>query len=226
MRRKFIFSLGEFYHIYNRGTDKRIIFDDAHDYNRFILLLHLCNGEKALNLSQLFKKGRSFFDLTNEDMGEKLVDIGAYCLMPNHFHILIKEKKEDGISIFMKKLTTAYSMYFNSKKQRIGSLFSGRFKAEHVVSDNHLKYLFSYIHLNPVKMFDPKWKEDGIKDFEGAKKYLGDYKYSSYGIYAYEDKDFILTRSVFPEYFSSFVDFQSYLDQWLNFQKKDGPFSE
>ena len=84
--------------------------------------------------------------------------------MPNHFHILVKEKIENGISKFMGKLTTGYSMYFNKRYDRTGSLFQGVFKSVHADSDEYLKYLFAYIHLNPIKLINPEWKENGIKD--------------------------------------------------------------
>lgn len=220
MRRKFDFSIGEFYHIYNRGTDKRTIFTDRNDYNRFIVLLHLCNSSEKVDISNLVREGQSFTDLINIDVGERLVDIGAYCLMPNHFHLLIREKQRDGISLFMKKLLTAYSMYFNKKHKRTGSLFEGPFRGTHVDSDVYLKYLFAYIHLNPVKLINPNWKEDGIQDREAAQKYLDSYEYSSYLEYSTEGKRKearILSKSAFPEYFSNAHDFDNYINDWLSF---------
>ncbi|MEK7129078.1 MAG: transposase [Patescibacteria group bacterium] len=167
MNRKFKFSIGEFYHIYNRGNEKRIIFKDDHDRKRFTDLLFLCNTKKSIVVREIPT------GLTYEfDRGETIVDIGAYCLMPNHFHLLLREKTENGISLFMKKLATSYSMYFNKRHQRTGGLFEGKFKATHVDSDTYLKYLFSYIHLNPVKIIDPHWKENGINDKDMAEKYL------------------------------------------------------
>ena len=93
MLRKVPFIGGEHYHIYNRGTDKRIIFNDDHDYRRFMMLLYLCNSTNPVNISDELKKGRSFFELMEIDRGENLVNIGSYCLMPNHFHILLSQKQ-------------------------------------------------------------------------------------------------------------------------------------
>jgi len=102
---------------------------------------------------------------------------------------MIKEVSEKGISLFMHKLLTAYSMYFNIKRQRTGALFQGRYKARHIDNDNYLKYLFAYIHLNPIKIIQRNWKEKGIENLNGAKKFLRGYKYSSYheniGIFHY-----------------------------------------
>lgn len=221
MRRKFIFSIDEYYHVYNRGTDKRLIFLNAEDYNRFVLILHLCNSKGSVDVSNLIREGLSFPDLMDIEVGERLVDIGAYCLMPNHFHLLLREKQENGISLFMKKLLTAYSMYFNIKHKRKGGLFEGPFLARHADTDEYLKYLISYIHLNPIKIFDPRWKEEGIADRLGAKKYLGGYKYSSYldylGVKRKEEK--ILNRDSFPEYFEKFKEFENFIEDWLFYKE-------
>lgn len=222
MRRKFIFSIDEYYHIYNRGTDKRLIFLGLEDYNRFVLILHLCNSVKPVDISKLIREGLSFPELIDIDIKERLIDIGAYCLMPNHFHLLVREKQKNGISLFMKKLLTAYSMYFNIKRKRKGCLFEGPFLAKHADTDEYLKYLLSYIHLNPVKLFDPKWKEEGIVDKLGAKRYLAGYKHSSYldflDVKRKEGK--ILGKDRFPEYFKNFREFENFIEEWLSFKEE------
>jgi len=222
MRRKFIFSIGEYYHVYNRGTEKRIIFTSLNDYHRFIALLHLCNSSDPVHIGNILQnnQGQSLISLVNVEVSDRLVDIGAYCLMNNHFHLLLREKQENGISLFMKKLLTAYSMYFNKKYERNGALFEGKFKATHVDNDNYLKYLFSYIHLNPVKIIDPAWKENGIKDHGAAKIYLAGYTHSSYLDYmeASRPEGAILNKSAFPEYFGNFKEFEQFVDEWLSFK--------
>ena len=222
MRRKINLSVGEYYHIYNRGTDKREIFMAQHDYARFLALLYVCNSVNIVNIANHLRKGRSFSELFDTKRDGTLVDIGAYCLMPNHFHLLIREKQEGGITLFMKKLLTAYSMYFNQKNARTGALFEGRFKSKHVDSDEYLKYLFSYIHLNPVKIIDPDWKENGIKDREKAKEYLEKYQYSSYHEYMgmTRQESGIVRMNAFPEYFIKPQDFIGFLDDWLFFKDK------
>ena len=131
------FAPNEYYHIYNRGTEKRKIFTTEADYLRFISLLYLCNTPESLHRSDYSQA--SLDQLLSLKRGKTLVAIGAYCLMPNHFHILMHEHTESGISTFMQKLITAYTMYFNRKYDRSGALFQGRFKAERVKQDNHLK---------------------------------------------------------------------------------------
>jgi putative transposase len=143
--------------------------------------------------------------------------------MPNHFHILVKEIKEGGVTKFMGKLTTGYSMYFNKTHKRVGPLFQGRFKAEHVDRDEYLKYLYAYIHLNPVKLIDPKWKENGIADKAGAKAYLDGYRYSSYPDYAgvSREEKAILSPREFPEYFEKPHDMEEFISDWLSYGDED-----
>lgn len=215
MYRKFDFAINEFYHLFSRGNDKRNIFFDDKDKNRFIRLLFLCNSSKSLVFKTI--QGRSLDEINR---GNTLIDIGAYCLMPNHFHLLIYENKENGISLFMKKLLTAYSMYFNVKHKRSGSLFEGRFKAEYVDKDEYLEYLFAYIHLNPLKLIQPKWREDGIADVDKAKQYLKEYKYSSYPDYIGEQREesVILNKEAFPEYFENVKEFDDFITDMMKFE--------
>ncbi len=217
MTRNISFAVEEYYHLYNRGTDKRIIFQDEHDYKRFIVLLYVCNGTSAIDLREHFDEGRTFVDLFNFNRGKRIVDIGAYCLMPNHFHLLVREIQEGGISMFMKKIGTAYSMYFNGRNNRSGALFEGKFKAKHADTDEYLKYLFSYIHLNPVKLIDSHWKENGLIDLEKTKEYLNNYPYSSYHDFfrKIRPEKIILNTKEFPEYFEIRNDFEECLKDWL-----------
>jgi putative transposase len=218
MGRKFSFAIDEYYHIYNRGTDKRTVFLDEEDWQRFSALLYLCNSDRNIVFRDI-PIGLAY----GYERGETLVDIGAYCLMPNHFHILVREKVQSGISLFMQKFSTAYSMYFNIKYERTGGLFEGPFRAKHADSDNYLKYLFSYIHLNPVKIINPEWKENGITDRKKAKQYLADYSYSSYLDYMGTEREGnkILNKEVFPQYFENFKEFEQFIDEWIVF--KDSP---
>lgn len=217
MERKFNLSIGEFYHIFNRGNNKSSIFLNDSDKKRFIKLLYLCNSSVPVVFKTI--QGQP---LDKIKRGETLVDIGTYCLMPNHFHLLLKEKKEGGISRFLEKMLTGYSMYFNKKYGRTGPLFEGRFKAQHADTDEYLKYLFAYIHLNPVKMIDPEWKENGITDCAKVKEYLEEYDFSSYLDYVSDqnrEEELILNKSEFPEYFNSFKEFDEFINEWLNYPR-------
>lgn len=202
------FTTGDYYHLYNRGTDKRIIFQDSHDYKRFLALLHLCNNSEAVDIRNHFHKGRSFVDLFKTERIETLVDIGAYCLMPNHFHILVYEKQDGGVSVFMKKLCTAYSMYFNKRHERTGGLFEGRFKAKHIDNEPYFNWLFSYIHLNPVKIINSNWKDARDFNSEEIKSFLSSYSYSSYSDYFVEQRpeSVVLNKDAFPAHFKQLND--------------------
>ncbi len=216
MTRSFAFAPGEFYHVYNRGTEKRDIFSSRVDYDRFLVLLYLCNQTDVVHL-QL--QGRTLKELSGERAGEPLVAIATYCLMPNHFHLLVHELQDGGLSKFMQKLMTGYTMYFNKKNDRSGSLFQGKFKATHVADDRYLRYLVSYIHLNPVKLIEPKWKESGITDRTAAERYLAQYGPSSYRDYLDETRpeNVILSTDVLPAYFDSGMEFKELVTEWLTY---------
>lgn len=216
MQRSFSFAPGEFYHLYNRGTEKRRIFLTHADYARFLALLYLANQETPTVLKI---QGQTLEELTEERSGTPLVEIAAYCLMPNHFHLLVRGIEEGDVGKFMQKLTTGYTMYFNKKNERTGTLFQGRYRATHVADDRYLRYLISYIHLNPVKLIEPQWKETGINDRVRAEQYLERYPASSYRDYLGEKRieGMILTREALPEYFSSGTDFKTFVTEWLTY---------
>ncbi|MBI3634515.1 MAG: transposase [Candidatus Yonathbacteria bacterium] len=214
MERKFKFTVDEFYHGYSRGNNKSVIFLSDADRKRFQKLLYVCNSASPVVFRDI-----QGMPLDKIKKGEALVDIGAYCLMPNHFHLLLRERIDGGISKFLEKLLTAYSMYFNKKYERTGKLFEGRFQATHVDTDEYLKYLFAYIHLNPVKIIDPKWKEDGIQNRMVAKEYLGKYVHSSYQDYfgSARQEGKILEKPAFPEYFAKSQDFEEFINEWIDY---------
>ncbi len=214
--RKVNFVEGEFYHIYNRGNSKQKIFHDKQDYLRFISLLYISNTEERFNLYDLNRD--SNFDIYEIDRKNLVVNIGAYTLMPNHFHILITQPKNGNISKFMQKLSTAYSMYYNKKYERTGGLFEGKFKSQHLDKDNYLKYIFSYIHLNSIKLIQKDWKEKGIKNIKEALTYLKTYEYSSYLDFLGEKRiqNKILNLELFPKYFPNKTSFNKEIFEWLS----------
>lgn len=149
-RPKNFFAPKEWYHCYSRGIDKRTVFEDTSDYQRFISLLYLANSCLILHRSNLGNLNtRELLTIPRE---ETLTSIGAYTLMPNHFHLLLYEKDANGISTFMQKLGTAYTMYFNIKKERSGGLFTKPFRARHVSNDRYFQHIVDYIHLNHIDM--------------------------------------------------------------------------
>lgn len=189
------FSSGEYYHLYNRGNSKQTIFLDTQDYTYFLRLLFVANSKKP------FPKLRRLAHPYSYERGGELLDIGAYCLMPNHFHLLVKMGDDKSVSTFMQRVGTSYSMYFNKKYKRTGGLFEGKYKATHVAEDIYFQYLFAYIHLNPAKLMDSEWKEK-MKVSPGALyEYVENYSYSSYQDYLFlgvRPQSVILNKEAFP----------------------------
>jgi|SRR3989344_4819479 len=218
MERYVNFAPGGYYHIYNRGVEKRDIFKEKSHYERFMKLLYVANGSKPYIFREIEQLSPQKIE-----RGKPLVAIGAYVLMPNHFHILIKEVVDGGISTFMSKLGTGYSLYFNKKEHRVGPLFQSNFKARHARRDEYLKYLFAYIHLNPLKLMQPLWKEEGIADSGKAKQHLDSYKYSSYPEFVgvKRDEAAILDRAEFPGYFRGTLEFRDLLDEWIRIREEE-----
>ncbi|MCX6713643.1 MAG: transposase, partial [Candidatus Vogelbacteria bacterium] len=175
------------YHIYNRGVNKQPVFLNDHDRFRSLLLLYLTNNKNEVHISNY--RGFSLQDYFTIEKGEPLVEIIAYCLMPNHFHLILKEIEDGGISKFMLKLLTGYGMYFNKKNDRTGPVFEGCFKAKHIAEDSHLEYLLAYVHLNPVKIKDEEsWSGKKITNLSKAKDFLESYRFSSYPAFLGQDR--------------------------------------
>lgn len=137
------FETGEHYHIYNRGVDKRHIISDYYDANRFLKSLEYFNSTQPIgSLYQL-----SFEEKPKQPHG-KLVEIVAFCLNPNHYHLILRQLVDNGISEFMKRMNGGYTLYFNYRTKRSGALFQGKFKAKYVGSDDYLLRLSAYVNLN------------------------------------------------------------------------------
>ncbi|HLP86303.1 MAG TPA: transposase [Candidatus Paceibacterota bacterium] len=220
MLRKDPFITGQYYHIYNRGVDKRLIFGSPKDYQRFIMLLYLANSNESFRLDDIIiKQNKVFREIFEINRDENIVSIGAWCLMPNHFHIIIKQDVDGGITRFMRKLSTGYSMYFNKKNERQGALFCGPFKSKLVgMDDNYMRQLFAYINLNPIKLSFPEWENNKSNlNQREFKEFLDSYKYSSYQdlVKIEREENKILNLENFPEYFKEQNSFQSFIDNYL-----------
>ena len=214
MYRKTPFVENEHYHIYSRGVEKRKIFLNTKDYNRFVALLYIMNQNASFRMDNFLRENKN--DLKNifkEKREKTLVSILGYCLMPNHFHLILHENTEGGISKFMAKLLTAYSMYFNTKYQRSGPLFTRPFRSEHIKNESQYMYIFSYVHLNPISIFDKKWKEEGIKNKKEAEDFLEKYQLSSYQDFLNKNRpeSVIIDFSLIPKYIKDEkLDFKTY----------------
>jgi putative transposase len=151
MSSNFSFTTGEYYHIYNRGVDKRDIFLDDSDYFRFLKSLKEFNQLEpvvSLYINDRIKPNVGVRPLQNEN--DELVEIIAFNLIPNHYHLILKQLKDGGISEFMKRIGGGYTSYFNYKNERSGALFQGKFKAVHVTSNEKLLFLSAYVNGNHI----------------------------------------------------------------------------
>ncbi|OGI65886.1 hypothetical protein A3A95_00695 [Candidatus Nomurabacteria bacterium RIFCSPLOWO2_01_FULL_39_18] len=141
--RKTSFVKGEYYHIYNRGVDKRDIFLDKADLHRFLQSMDEFNVKDPI--------GSLYENSFVKELGgktSKLVKFIAYCLNPNHYHFILTPLLEKGVEKFMQRLGTGYTMYFNEKNKRSGSLFQGKFKSKHIGSNEYLFQASAYVNLN------------------------------------------------------------------------------
>jgi len=215
-RRKIQFSEYHFYHIYNRGVDKRKIFLDDFDYIRFLESLRDFNDVEVTGGIYLKKFARKKFGRVAPKKPKRpLVRILCYCLMPNHFHLLLEQLEEDGITEFIRRLSSGYANYFNLKYERSGRLFEGPFQAILVEQDKQLTHILRYIHLNPLDLFDSNWRENGVKDSEQAERFLENYRWSSHLAYLWERQSEIIDKGIFNELFKEKKEYQNFLRDWV-----------
>ena len=167
----------EFYHVLNRGVDKRTIVLDDKDRARFLHDLFVFNDqEPVLHYRQPNRR--------DERRSRKtLVQIHAFCLMRNHYHLLLSSRVDDGISLFMKKLNMGYAKYFNERHGRTGALWQGKYKKILIERDAHFMYIPYYIHLNPLDFGYPEWREGKVRNAAKALAFLESYCWSSHRDY-------------------------------------------
>src|SRR3989344_1185475 len=172
-----------YYHIYNRGVEKRTIFQDREDYTKFLyfLKIYLSPPDDVYNEFPLL---RSY--ILSNNLSEQL-DLLAFCLMPNHFHLLVRQKSKNAVTKLMRQVMTGYSTYFNRRHERVGSLFQSMFKAAPVEGDEYLLHLSRYIHLNPIAR--------GIS--------LDEFEWSSYLYYLGKREAQWLNTQIISEYFNN-----------------------
>ncbi|MBI2042414.1 MAG: transposase [Candidatus Nealsonbacteria bacterium] len=213
------FANGEFYHIYNRGVEKRNIFQQISDYFRFISCLYELNDKKLIKMRDRFdERQKSKYTGSTGVSREPLLEIVVFCLMPNHYHLIVRQLADGGISLFMKKLSNGYTGYFNEKYHRkgIGSLFQGRFKAVHVKNNRQLMALVCYIFTNPVELMEKNWKERGVKDFKKTIKFLKSYRWSSYLDYiGIPNFSSVTKRNFVTEFFGGPDKIQKAVEDWI-----------
>jgi len=208
----------QIYHIYNRGVEKRDVFLEDNDYLRFIHDLYEFNDKMSaenIYYRKLYEVGPH--KIRKERTERKLlIEIMAFCLMPNHFHLLVRQKCDNGISKFIQKLSTGYSMYFNQKYDRVGPLFQGKFKAVLVNEESHFIHLPFYIHLNPLDLIAPEWRDREIKNYQKTLEFLDSYRWSSYLDYIGK-KNFpsVTQRDFLFSFFDGKEGYKNQMENWL-----------
>lgn len=158
---------GEFYHIYNRGMQKQPVFITDADKLRFLFLILVLQGKNSIsNVGRELKANTEqnqmlpiSDDLVRAVLLNRTVELVSFCLMPNHFHMIVHEVEEGGISKYMQRVQNAYTKYFNTKYEKSGHLFQGAYKSKHIDDDIYLMHLSAYIHKNPNELVSSRWIE-------------------------------------------------------------------
>ena len=216
--RKTQFVNGEIYHLVIRRMGEELLFKNIDDHYRGVFSIYEFDNAKEVKIrerrraraklkkqikevTEEFQKIKAQINTgpTSADSRDKLVEVLAFCIMPNHLHLLLRQLKDNGITQFMQKLGTGYGGYFNRKYVRQGHVFLKQFTAVHIKTDDQLKTVFVYIHTNPISLVEPNWKEEGISNPKKVIKFLENYKWSSYPDYigkknfpSVTDREFLL----------------------------------
>lgn len=205
---------GQIYHIFNRSVARQPIFlSDTYYQRAYQVLSYYNNLNPPIRFSHFSRlplslKNEILQDLNKEN--QKLVEILAYCFMPNHVHFLIKEISENGITTFMRKFQNSYAKYFNTRNKRSGSLFQSMFKAVRIQTSEQLIHVARYIHLNPVTAFI-------LKDIEE----LSNYPWSSYTVYVgKQPSDVINNTNEILSFFASKDEFIKFTEDQIDYQRQ------
>lgn len=188
------FAVGEFYHIYNRGVEKRNIFSDTRDKDRFLRSMIEFNTKDPVGSLWLLSLQKSALKRTPRS---ELVDIVCYCLNPNHFHFILREKMEGGISEFMKRMG-GYTKYFNAKYKRSGVLFQGVCQSRHIDSNEYLLYASVYVNLN--------WRVHRLRRETSQ---------SSWDEYMGATKDYVCKKDIILKQFKSSHEYRKFAEETL-----------
>jgi len=200
-----LIATGEYYHVMNRGVEKRSTFIDERDNQRFIeMIAYYYRSQPPTSYSQRSRIQLRKLEIHN--WGHPLVEMVAYCLMPNHFHFLIKPVIDGGLATFMARLTNAYTRAFNTRYKRVGALFQGAYKAVHIESNTQLLHVCRYIHLNPI--------------VANLVKEPAEFRWSSHKFFASGKSSLVpIDQSIILEQFSERADFAAFVNDHVDYAK-------
>lgn len=201
--RKTILAIGEIYHIFNHSVQGIPIFKGKRECSIFLEATKFYLQPKPPTKFALYRKNKERYPIK---LDKKLVTIINFCLMPNHFHITLRQESKDGIRKFIQRLTNSFAHYFSIKYKNKGPVFEGNFKAVRVEADEQLIHLSRYIHLNPVTAYLVEKPED--------------YPYSSYRIYLGKEKSEIVDSSPVLAHFSSPKKYEKFVLDQKDYQRK------
>jgi putative transposase len=204
---------GEIYHVFNKTIDSTNLFNKKSDYNRFLFTLSFNQYTnypvKLSRFNQLPLETRNKIIETLRLQNKHIVNVVAYCLMPNHFHLVLKQLSDDGIKKYISTVSNSYSHYFNTKNDRKGPVFSGRFKAVRIESEEQLQHVVRYVHLNPLTSYI-------VKNMD----LLISYKYSSLQEFINKDSKYKISKSeVILKDFSSIDKYLKFLSYQVDYQR-------
>jgi putative transposase len=203
---------GTYFLISNVGSEGRIIFSSKEDFDRFEAYLYLLNSVDSPRVANLFAGGRER-EIFTTARGEKLIAIGAYCFTPKEFHLLVTPVADGGISKFMQKLQTAYTMFFNHKYQRTGRLFHSAYRSRQAETEDELQFFFTSVHLNAIKLFNERWHELEKEELLSLAASAMNYRYSSIGEHR-TNKSVITSRDTFPRNLFSIKNASAHVRLW------------
>jgi putative transposase len=206
---------GEFYHIFNRGTEKRNIFTCKKDYERFIVNLILFN---TVNQNAVKNISRYNIECACQKIPDSgLVKIHAFSLLPNHFHLMLEQIAENGVARFLHRIEMSYSLYFNKLYSRNGNLFQGAYKMKHIDNDAYLLYLPLYIHLNALDLLESErnWKEKGIINKSKSIDFLKTYPWSSLREYLSKQSYPFICREIIDNLYKNPKEWEAAFRDWL-----------
>lgn len=220
MLRKEKFVPGEYYHIYNRTILNTPEFKNNKNANRLEQAFLISNSTKSTEAYQFLRNNQDVpFKKVLEilDKGEKLVDILCYAIMPDHYHLLVREIKENGITNFVRSCNTSIAKYINIKNDRRGPLFESRFKSKHVNSNEYLLHLSLYIQLNPLDfLIGKEWRVHELLNWREAKNKLFNYQWSSLKYFLNNNsKNSILSGTeIIKNQFDNEKEYEIFLSEW------------